>query len=74
MFHGFINERLSFEVFDDLVHVGTVGGSGNLQPLDARIDDRSLMSPIIPDRILPVNVGAFHRVRPRHVVGEQGNR
>ena len=26
------------------------------------------------DRILAVNVGAFHRVRPRHVVGEQGNR
>jgi hypothetical protein len=74
MFHGFIDERLSVEVFDNLMHVkdrGTVGGSGNLQRLDVKIDDRPLMSPIIPDRILPVNVGASHAVRPRHVIGEQ---
>jgi hypothetical protein len=42
VFHGFIAKRLSFEVFDDLVHDndrGTVGGSGNLQRLDAGVDD-----------------------------------
>jgi hypothetical protein len=75
VFHGFIDERLSFEAFDDLVHVndqGTVGGSGNLQQLDRCCYARSYMRSIVPDRIFPVNVGAFHAVRPRHVIGEQG--
>jgi hypothetical protein len=43
VFRGLIDERLSFEVFDDPVHVndqGAVDGSGNLQRLDVRIDDR----------------------------------
>jgi len=69
----FVEQQLTFEVFDDLMNLhrrGSISGLRDLHRIDARIDRRPLLCPIRPDRRSPMDVASIHTVRPSYVFRE----